>query len=177
MGRPRKPTALKVLEGAQPCRINRHEPEPPRGAGPCPDFLDDVGRETWARITRQLDAMGVLTEADGEAVALYCSIYSQWIAARSILAAEGLTSISSTVTETSRGSTVRETLKPHPLLATVKECQAQMCRLLGQFGMTPASRSGLKVGGKPEEDPILAFLAGKTHAGPVQAKAGKAGKA
>jgi len=159
MGRPRKPTELKILEGAQPCRINRSQPVPPKGAGPCPDHLDDLGREAWSRITARLEEMGVLTMADGEAIALYASIYSRWRGAVDEVESDGLTLTSSTVTKTAKGETTRKATKAHPLIAVVNESQAQMTRLLGLFGMTPSSRSSLHVQAEAKADPVLDFLA------------------
>lgn len=160
MPRHAKPTNLKVLEGAQPCRINRDEPDPPKGAGECPDHLGVVGMDAWHRVTLRLEDMGVMTRADAEAVALYASTYEQWDEARRQVADEGLTY------ETPLGL-----MKPHPLLPTLKECRSQMSRLLAQFGMTPSSRSSLHVQGKVE-DPLLAFLARPKSSGkPAKAKA------
>lgn len=147
MARPRKPTSLKILEGAQPCRINRDEPKPPPFSDDCPEHLGDVGREAWIRISRRLEEMGVLTQADAEAVALYASTYELWRLASDQLADEGLTMM-----------TALGTQKPHALLATIKECRSQMTRLLTQFGMTPSSRSSLHVQAKDEEDEVLAFV-------------------
>jgi P27 family predicted phage terminase small subunit len=158
MGRPRKAKALKVLEGAQPCRINHDEPQPPKGFGDVPDHLDEVGRLAWLRITTRLDEMGVLTLADGEAVALYASIYSRWIGATKALAEDGMTITNSTETETNKGTTTKLVTKMHPMVQVATQCQQQMTRLLTQFGMTPIARSSLNAPGKAQEDPIFAFL-------------------
>lgn len=158
MGRPRKPTALKILEGAQPCRINRDEPSPPKGIGEPPDFLDDAGRAAWARIASQLDEAGLLTVADREAVALYCSAFGRWAAANAAIDEEGL------VVMGQFGA------KPNPHLAIADQAAKLMARLLTQFGGTPSSRSSLKVGARVEEDPLLAFLAAKKPAHAPQAQ-------
>ena len=158
MARTPQPTRLKILAGAQPCRINRNEPKPEAGSTPCPDYLDDVARDCWHRMTGQLDAMGLLTRADGEALALYCSTYSQWMKARSRLEEEGMLVITKTTVETSKRTTTREVSKINPMVSVVAECQRQMVRLLTQFGMTPSSRSSLNVPGKAQEDEVLAFL-------------------
>jgi P27 family predicted phage terminase small subunit len=162
MGRPRKSPGLKILEGAQPCRINRDEPAPPKGAGPCPDHLDGIGRQAWDRVVHRLDEMGLLTLADGEAVALYASIYSRWRSAIAALDSDGLTLTTTTRVETASRTTTRTVTKTHALVAVANDCQRQMTRLLIQLGMTPSSRTSLRVAGKPEEDPLLAFLASPT---------------
>jgi P27 family predicted phage terminase small subunit len=161
MGRPRKPNSLKILEGAQPCRINRDEPNPPAFESEVPEFLDEVGRIAWVRVTTRLDEMGILTAADSEAIALYASIYSRWQAATLSLAEDGLTIINRTEIKTSKGSTSRTVSKAHPAVQIAAECQSQMTRLLTQFGMTPSSRSSLHVPIKSQEDKLLGFIRSK----------------
>ena len=52
MGRPPKPTALKVLQGtAQPCRMNPHEPEPVGELGPPPAYFDKDEKQAWIDIS------------------------------------------------------------------------------------------------------------------------------
>jgi P27 family predicted phage terminase small subunit len=101
--------------------------------------------------------MGVLTLADGEAIALYAAIYSQWHHALKELN-DGLTVNNTTTTQTAKGTTTKTLIKAHPMLNVVAECQRQLVKLLTQFGMTPITRASLNVPGKAEEDPIFAFL-------------------
>lgn len=161
MGRPRKPNTLKLLEGDQPCRIRGDGPDPPGGVGPCPDHLDDVAREAWGRVAASVEETGLLTLADAETLALYCSTYSRWRSACEALAREGLTITSSLKVETEKRTTTRETTKVHPLLQVATESSRQMTTLLKQLGMTPASRSSLHVERKPAEDALLDFVANK----------------
>jgi P27 family predicted phage terminase small subunit len=112
--------------------------------------LDDDARDAWHRISHQLDELGLLTSADAEAVALYCSAFSRWIKANEAIAEEGLT-VSSQFGD-----------KVNPHVGIAEAAAKQMVRLLTQFGMTPASRSSLRVGAKTEEDPLIAFLALKS---------------
>lgn len=149
MGRPRKPTALKLLEGAQPCRINRSEPAPAKGLGPAPDTLDDDGLVAWNRIGRQLDAVGLLTVADAEVVSHYCSAWSVWIKASRAISEDGLT-VSGQFGE-----------KPNPNVAILNKTHDQMIRILSQLGMTPAARASLSVQKKDDEDPLLTYFAAK----------------
>jgi P27 family predicted phage terminase small subunit len=135
-GRKPKPTTLKLLSGAQPCRINAGEPLLPAGRPLAPEHLDQVAREEWDRIAARLESMGVLTEADGAALAIYCVAYSRWIEARRAIDAHGL------VIETSLGG-----VKPNPAVSIASACESTMGRILAAFGLTPADRSKVKAAG------------------------------
>jgi phage terminase small subunit len=64
-GRKPQPTALKLLNGTQACRINRNEPKYPLawGAAP-PKWLGRYGRSLWRRLAPLLVKQGVLTVID-----------------------------------------------------------------------------------------------------------------
>jgi P27 family predicted phage terminase small subunit len=105
-----------------------------------PDWLTDSEQIEWKRITRELKAMGVLTSADADAVAVYCQVVVRYQAATKEIAERGLT------VETPNGFPVI-----NPALSIVNKCIQQMHRLLSEFGMTPAARSRINV---PEARPI-----------------------
>lgn len=66
MPTPRKPTALRELQGTikdHPGRQNKNEPSPARGIGPPPSHLDSHHSEIWDEIVSNMYA-GVLGEAD-----------------------------------------------------------------------------------------------------------------
>lgn len=117
MPNPRKPRALKLLEGTD--RPSRDYPEPEfpavEGAEP-PDWLvsDDALAE-WSRCTELLESTGVLTEGDLTALAHMCALHGEVV------------------------NLVRAGLTPTAADRT------QLRLYLTEFGMTPASRS--KAGG------------------------------
>jgi P27 family predicted phage terminase small subunit len=145
-GRKPKPTVDKVLAGVRADRVNRSEPRPSRSTPECPDHLDAAGREAWARIVPKLDALGVLTEMDGEALALYCGAYSRWRKATEEIRTGGVT------TFTGQGS-----LKSNPAVAVASQCERLMAAILIEFGLTPSSRSRVKTDAKPQ-DALADFL-------------------
>ncbi len=75
-GRKPKPTALKILAGAQPCRINYQEPRLPVGGLDPPAWLDEIGKEHWRELAPVLQGSGLLTEGDRPALAELCNEYS-----------------------------------------------------------------------------------------------------
>jgi phage terminase small subunit len=83
MGRPPVPTAMKLLRGTYRAdRANPNEPKPEVGAHP-PPWLPRGGpaRVAWNRLARELTATRVLTEADGDALALGCMALADYLAA------------------------------------------------------------------------------------------------
>jgi phage terminase small subunit len=75
-GRKPKPTSLKILSGAQPCRINTREPQlPVAPAAKAPAWLGKFGRELWDRLHPVLSSAGLLTAGDIPAFEQLCDEY------------------------------------------------------------------------------------------------------
>ncbi len=75
-----KPTALKVLQGNPGKRaLPKGEPRPPAPSPPpAPRWLGEEARREWRRVARALHGAGLLTEADHDALALYCETFASW---------------------------------------------------------------------------------------------------
>jgi P27 family predicted phage terminase small subunit len=150
MARPRKPTALHLVQGtARPDRINSREPKPRRKRPRCPSHLTDGAKLQWRHFAQLLDAMGVLTEADGPALAALAETADDLIVARRALAArDGLTY------EAENGM-----VRVWPEVRLVNDATKRLASWLARFGMTPADRSKVSVAGKTaDEDPASRFL-------------------
>lgn len=128
-----RPTALKLLEGERPDRVNAAEPRALPGRPACPRHLDETAREEWDRIVPELEELGVLSRTDGAALAIYCDTYSQWVRANRDIRTYGMT------VETGMGG-----LKANPAVAISRAAASLMHRLLSEFGGTPSSRSRLR---------------------------------
>jgi P27 family predicted phage terminase small subunit len=166
MGRPRKPTTLKILEGAQRCRINKKEPQSPVGLGEAPDWFDDHARAAWVRLKERLAPMRIATRADEEVVMVYCQAYSSLRLAMDEVAKWGMMLEQTTEVKTRNGSTTREVFKANPLLPAIQQARRQMVQCLVQLGMTPSSRAGLHVQEDRPTNPLIDFMARKPKAGP-----------
>ena len=71
-GRPRTPTALKIVRGNPGKRpLPENEPKPTVGAK-VPDWLTVGGRKEWKRLAPMLERNGVLTEMDAESLGELC---------------------------------------------------------------------------------------------------------
>ena len=78
-GRRPKSAAEKKLHGNPGRRpLPRNELEPERGIPEPPEWLSDVALEHWRTLAPELDEAGVLTAADGHALALLCAAHSDW---------------------------------------------------------------------------------------------------
>lgn len=76
MPRERIPTTLKLLRGNPGRRpLPKDEPQPALGAKP-PAWLSEVARREWDRKAPMLEKLGVLTEADEDALATYCELFA-----------------------------------------------------------------------------------------------------
>ena len=149
-GRKPKPTVLKVLDGNPGKRaINDHEPIPAIGDPDCPEWLDAEAKAEWARITPELREMGLLSRADRPALAAYCTAWSRWVEAESHVKKYG-----TIVKSPEKGFPMKS-----PYLCVADQAMETMRKLMVEFGLTPSSRSRIRVpGGGAEQDEFDRFL-------------------
>lgn len=141
MGRKPKPTALKLLEGNPGKReLNQFEPKPTNGLPICPDWLTDDAKEEWERLASVMNKMGILSEVDQSAFAVYCQTWARWKEAQEHITAEGSTY------ETEAG------VKKNPWVAIANEWQAKLLSVCGEFGLTPSSRSRIVAANSKETE-------------------------
>jgi P27 family predicted phage terminase small subunit len=134
-----QPASLKLLRGNPGRRkISKSEPVVPLGTPEAPAFLSPTERQEWDRIVPLLMAAGLLTELDRAVVSLYCVAYARWLDAEAHLRQFG------TVVRKVRGGQ-----GPSPYLRVANTAYAQMRALANELGLSPASRSRLRVE-KPE---------------------------
>ncbi|MCU6671159.1 phage terminase small subunit P27 family [Enterobacteriaceae bacterium H4N4] len=151
-GPPKTPTHLVLVKGNPSKRaIKKNEPKPPSGVPPIPKHFDKMGKYWFKRIGDDLDAIGVMTTLDGKALELLIEAYTEYRHHCEVLAEEGYTYISTSATG-------EKMVKAHPAAVMKSDAWKRIRAMLGEFGMTPASRS--KVGAKvpAEADPLEAFL-------------------
>jgi len=149
-GRKPKPTTLKILEGNPGRRpLNDGPPQAPAEVPECPEFLDDEAKAEWFRMAPVLLDMGLLTPADRAALAAYCISYSRWVAAEAQVRR--------------LGTIVKSPLKNFPMkspyLTVADQALETMRKFMVEFGLTPSSRSRIRVPGNPRAtDEFDAFL-------------------
>lgn len=151
-GPPRKPTALRILEGNPgKLRINRREPQPAPSADLAPpSHLDRYGREEWRRVVGQAIVMGyAITDVGGLEMA--CDSYAEWRRAR-------MKCRDRTARRTNgAGKTVRirisglvqesgaNGLVPSAWFNVAARAKTIYLRFMSEFGLSPASRTRIEL--------------------------------
>ncbi|MCH8993426.1 MAG: phage terminase small subunit P27 family [Chloroflexi bacterium] len=157
VGRRPKPTALREVEGNaghRPLPKSDAETTPLVGVVEPPKWLSERGREVWAGIVPQLQAMRVLTAADLPAVYLLCSALAEQIECEEVITREGPTY--ETVTQT--GSTIR---RPRPERAMAADAWRRARLMMIEFGLTSAARTRVSAAPEPAAaDPLAEFIGG-----------------
>lgn len=136
-----KPTKIKILEGNRGKRpLNDQEPEPESKIPRKPVVLQGKAATEWNRITKELNKIGLVSEIDRNALAAYCQVYARWCDAEKKLKTEGV------IIESPNGYPIM-----NPWLSIANKCIDQIKSYMAEFGMTPASRSRVKVEKKKEK--------------------------
>ena len=138
-GRKPLPKATKELAGTY--RADQHNPNEPNlpaleNTPRCPAHLNGEAKKAWHRTGKVLVSMGVLTEADLNGLEAYCSVYGRWKDAEAHLGQAGLTTL---------GGQTGMVVVPSPYLKIVEDSLKQMKGWMVEFGLTPSSRSRVKV--------------------------------
>lgn len=146
-GPPKKPTALKLLQGNPGKRpLPKNEPKAPVCAPAPPGELSAQARKHWDRIVCQLAESGIMTALDSDALAAYCEAYSRWLQANERLLSEGC------VMPDEKGFP-----RHSPWLRIANDSFQQMRSLLQEFGLSPASRAKIQVAKQEDENPFAAI--------------------
>ena len=134
------PASVKRLAGNPGKRKSRPDLPAPAGAPPMPERLmvDPVAVAKWQEFVPILTDLGTLTQADGEALATLCEVYS---AAQSCLLELRATG---PVMRTDLGG-----VKPNPAGPLYRGLVSLQASLMGEFGRTPTSST--RLGGKEEK--------------------------
>ncbi|SDC25534.1 phage terminase small subunit P27 family [Actinokineospora iranica] len=128
-----KPTALRVLHGDRPDRINTHEPAPPMQDITCPDWASDAARAIWARLAPGLIERRVLTPWDTDAFLVLCEALARYRAATQLVNGSAL------LVQGGSG------LMKNPALQVQADAERTFLTFAARFGLTPSDRQAIKV--------------------------------
>ena len=131
MGRPRKPTALKIISGTdQPCRIRNDEPKPAADNIEMPDGMSEKAQKYFDDVKAKLLACKVVTDIDNYALAILATAIAELFEIQALLDEGGI------IMEGRNGYPVVS-----PYFRAYNQKQDQVRRMLIEFGMTPSSRT------------------------------------
>jgi P27 family predicted phage terminase small subunit len=121
----------------------------PPAAPEKPSFLTGPASEKWDELVAQLTEVGVLSEIDGPMLAVYCTIYEEFVEAVKTLATEG------------RYITCRGGFKvAHPAFKVKVAAGKLLAQIGALFGLSPHARQNLRVPPRQQKDELADFLAG-----------------
>lgn len=140
-GRKPTPTALKLVTGKKGRGINRQEPKFEPAAPVPPDELEPAARKHWDRLVADLATSGVALRADSTALAGLCDQLATFDYANEMLRSGGWT------VATEFGE------KASPFVQIRNAAWRAAASMLAEFGLTPSSRSRVKVGDPGEKKP------------------------
>jgi P27 family predicted phage terminase small subunit len=156
-GRRPLPTAVKKARGNPGKRkLNDAEPKPDPGDPPMPKGLSQAAADEWRSIVPELRQMGVLTKVDGKALAAYCHAFARWMEAEAEIRRLGIVVMEPIFGVGERFLGCR--YKKNPAVTISETAMKIMKAFLVEFGMTPSSRSRVRIEKPPEADPFDKFL-------------------
>lgn len=130
-GPPPKPSRLKELAGNPGRRpLNPREPKPAAGRPRQPVWLPAGAKKAWREVCRTLEAIGLLTTADGHALTCLCLAWHELETATATLEAEGR-----------HVRLATGYLTPHPAVAQQRSAWNAVRQFSQLFGLDPSSRS------------------------------------
>jgi P27 family predicted phage terminase small subunit len=129
-----KPTALRLLHGDQPKRINLNEPRPRDVPPDRPVWLSALAIEEWDRVVPDLVTMGTAKAVDASGLAAYCEAVARLRQASVIAAQTGPLIVG------------RDGLAhKNPAVQQARDASYEVRMWAREFGLTPSARSPLRI--------------------------------
>ena len=133
-GPTKKPTALRLLGGARPDKVNQHEPKASATSPVCPKAAAPDVREVWEYVVAELETMHIASSADRDPLLCYCEAVVSHRKASAVLAKTGV------LVKGIGGQPVR-----NPALQIQRDAAGVIRAFAREFGLTPAARAGIEV--------------------------------
>lgn len=129
-----KPTAIRILHGDRPSRINTAEPQPRGISAEAPPWLSDQAAAEWVRVAPDLIEMGICKAADAAGFACYCEAVARLQLAIRLVSQAGLVVLD-------------EDGQPrkNPAVAQARDASYEIRMWAREFGLTPSARAGIRV--------------------------------
>lgn len=125
----------------------------------CPGWLAKEGKREWRRLARELNAAGLLATVDRAALAAYCQLWARWVAIEAELVLTVLGKDGKPVPKYKMvGSTDKGYEFVNPLFGLALQTLKAMKQYMVEFGMTPSSRSRIRIDAPQEEKSLAEIL-------------------
>lgn len=148
VGRPPKPTALKVLQGNPGRRpLPEGEPRPEIGVPTRPGWLLPEAKREWSRIVPELARLGLLAKIDRALIAAYCQCWARYVEAQKDIDENGY------YFTTDKGYE-----GPRPAVQMATKMLEKMSALSAKFGFSPSDRARIRLPEPETKDPFEEFL-------------------
>ncbi len=140
-GRPRKPTALKALEGnrgKRPLPENEPKPAPVVETPDPPSWINKEGKQIWKQLFPQLKRIGILTSIDINSFEALCYYYGEW--------REGIREIKKNgkyYLYTNKAGATNEIERP--IVKITQKAFENYKSMCTEFGLTASSRTRIEV--------------------------------
>ena len=147
-GRAKKPTALIELAG-NPGHLSKaslkDEPKPEVTLPQCPRGMSGVAKKEWLRITQHLYDLGLVTEIDLMALAVYCDAVQMYTAMRKYIKKQRKELDDGTVLRGEVAYFYGRNSHTQNEYNAMKAAADTILQISKQFGMTPSARSRMTV--------------------------------
>lgn len=171
MGRPRIPDELKKAKGTlQPCRVNSDQPKVQPGMPEKPRGLTGIAGKKFIELAQELSQMKVITPHDRFILEQVAKEFAMMAEMEKTIKKDGLF-FNSRITEEDTeylkdGNTVirkkekvtKTNVRSHPALTIRNQCWTNIMKGLQECGLTPSTRSKLKVVKKEDSNPFTKLL-------------------
>jgi len=147
MPRPATPTAIKIATGNPGGRpLNDKEPKAIAGAPVMPANFSQAEQVYWNELCKTLSQLGTLNTCNGEAMRLLCEAAVIRDEAKKLIKQHGVLMVSP------------QGYKKKPAITVFNEQAHTIRTLLGEFGLTEASRAKLRVDNPEFDSPLMKLL-------------------
>jgi P27 family predicted phage terminase small subunit len=137
------PSAIKQARGTYRSDRAAGNEAKPIGTPKCPAWLNADAKKEFRRLVKVLGGMGLLGEADQNALARYASTWVRWRQALQMIEKGGEV----TVYKDENGRV--KAVQPAAFAAIARGLAEQLDKLEASFGMTPSARSRIEVAPPP----------------------------
>ena len=133
-----KPTPTNRINSWR-AKARKEEPKPPKARPTCPTSMSVAAKRKFRETVKHLESMNILTQVDGDAIALYADLWTWLRECRDFLTKHG----DSFPTYDSDGNLTG--YRQYPQVSLALKLAGQVARLEAELGLTPSGRTSLKV--------------------------------